>query len=242
MWPVAALVGLMSCAGSSQSVRRDCLGGDRSSCEQLANQHQYPNDLERWLLWTTATCETGSGLACWRAGLHTETTGDIAAAGAMHEQGCVLGLDAACLSLGYLAATGSLDEAQLTEEGRALAEEYGARWGDLRPPIWADESQDDAPGVFESGHLRDELRAHDWKLATCYERGLALRPDLSGRVEVQFVVGAVGTITEVEIREHTLADSQVRDCITRSFFGLAVSPPTGGHATVRIPYVFAPGD
>jgi TonB family protein len=92
-----------------------------------------------------------------------------------------------------------------------------------------------APDV--GGLAQTVLRTQTPEVNRCYEAGLALRPDLAGRVDVRVSIGAEGRVTSVTVVESTLGDAQVEACIARTLSD-ARFPPTVGTTQVEMPFVF----
>ncbi len=94
--------------------------------------------------------------------------------------------------------------------------------------------------------IQGVVRAKFAVFRRCYERGLARDPNLTGRVEVRFVIGKNGKATNVEVLGKptscyaALQERQVIACLERSFATLSFPPPKSGH-TVSYPIVFHPG-
>ncbi len=74
---------------------------------------------------------------------------------------------------------------------------------------------------------------------SCYQQGLARKPDLQGRVVVRFVIGRDGLVSNVGHADE-LGDPAVANCITRSFYGLTFPQPEGGIVFVTYPIMLFP--
>lgn len=75
----------------------------------------------------------------------------------------------------------------------------------------------------------------------CYERRLPLTPTLAGRMELRFVIGADGRVTEAETVSDTLTDPEVATCVIAKLKRTRFSPPSGGaEVEARIPLLFHP--
>src|SRR5262249_52013830 len=59
------------------------------------------------------------------------------------------------------------------------------------------------------------VRSHTGAVRYCYEKELARKPDLTGRVTTHFVIDKNGAVTEATITDSTLGDSAVEDCLLR---------------------------
>ncbi len=103
---------------------------------------------------------------------------------------------------------------------------------------------DSALGTGASGgHLNQKVvgavfNANVGAFKTCFERRLRERPDLSGRVFVEFVINLEGVVSSVKILENTTGDDVFGDCLLRQVQRLRFPPPTGGEVTFVFPFIF----
>ena len=73
----------------------------------------------------------------------------------------------------------------------------------------------------------------------CYERQLSIKPDLFGKVEVKFTIGATGSIIQKSIKKSTLANKVVESCILRKIARWQFPKPKGGgKVVVKYPFMF----
>ncbi len=96
-------------------------------------------------------------------------------------------------------------------------------------------------GALDSNNLRSVLRRRQSDIQRCYERGLAQNPSLSGRVLIQFTVGQGGQVTDARLPENTVGDA-VGTCIVGRVRRWRFDEPSGGAATVRVPYILEPSE
>lgn len=97
-----------------------------------------------------------------------------------------------------------------------------------------------------SGRLPPEViqrivRQNYGRFRMCYEQGLSRNPNLQGRVQVRFVIGRDGAVSNVQRGESDLPDSAVVGCIVGAYYGLSFPQPEGGIVTVAYPIMFQPG-
>jgi hypothetical protein len=70
----------------------------------------------------------------------------------------------------------------------------------------------------------------------CYEQGLAVEPQLRGRVTVRFVIGGTGTVLGANVVENTLAVPYVGTCVANAIRRwIFPGPAGGGIAFVNVP-------
>lgn len=82
---------------------------------------------------------------------------------------------------------------------------------------------------------------HRGRMRLCYESALRSRPDLQGRVTVQFVIGPKGSVTSAKGDGSDLPDANVVNCVVRAITGITFPEPEGGVVSVRYPVAFSPG-
>jgi hypothetical protein len=97
-----------------------------------------------------------------------------------------------------------------------------------------------------SGRLPPEViqrivRQNYGRFRMCYEQGLAKNPNLEGRVQVRFVIGRDGSVSNVSNGGSDIPDSSVVQCVIRNYYGLSFPQPEGGIVTVVYPIMFSPG-
>jgi len=96
-------------------------------------------------------------------------------------------------------------------------------------------------GALDSSEINDVVRADISMVKGCYNEGLAIDPELSGRVEIKMVIGSSGAVTKGEVNESTLDSIDVEDCILDVMTGLQFPEPEGGGIViVTYPFVLAP--
>lgn len=78
----------------------------------------------------------------------------------------------------------------------------------------------------------------------CYEQGLRRTPTLRGRITVEFVIGASGSVESAKAVDSatTLPDRTVVDCVVRAFSRASFPQPESGTVSVRVPVELEPDD
>ena len=92
-------------------------------------------------------------------------------------------------------------------------------------------------GSLSKEVIRRIVHRHINEVKFCYERGLASKPDLSGRVAVKFIISGTGAVQTAAVASSTLGDSGVESCIaqaTRRW--IFPQPQGGGIVIVTYPY------
>ncbi len=101
----------------------------------------------------------------------------------------------------------------------------------------------DEESVIEGGLDREVIAAiikeSLGQIRYCYERHLSANPDLSGKVQVKFTIGATGMVTAQEIGTTTLKNAMVEGCILRRVARWKFPQPKGGTSVVvTYPFLF----
>jgi hypothetical protein len=103
------------------------------------------------------------------------------------------------------------------------------------------------PGVtVVSGRLPPEViqrivRQNYGRFRNCYEQGLSRNPNLEGRIQVRFIIGRDGSVSNVQNGGSDLPDPGVIGCVIGAYYGLSFPQPEGGIVTVAYPIMFQPG-
>jgi Ca-activated chloride channel homolog len=95
----------------------------------------------------------------------------------------------------------------------------------------------DVRGSLDRVIIQRIVRAHRNEVRHCYNRGLASDPSLAGRVVIQFVIGALGTVSVATVASTELADEKVGQCIAHAVKRWSF-PKSEGGGTVLVNYPF----
>lgn len=131
-----------------------------------------------------------------------------------------------------------LDAVSLETEAFLTSRKTAAAMASMPPPSLR------MGGTTVSGRLAPELiqrvvRANFSEFRRCYEGGLKKNPNLSGRVNVRFVIAKDGSVSNVGEKDSDLPDEAVKACIIRAFSSLKFPEPEGGIVTVVYPIMFS---
>jgi hypothetical protein len=107
------------------------------------------------------------------------------------------------------------------------------------PTIWNPKTT--VNGRIPAEVIQRIVRQNFGRFRVCYENGLRSNPNLQGRVEIRFVIGRDGTVTNVSNGASDLPDASVVRCISQAYYGLSFPAPEGGIVTVTYPIMFSPG-
>ena len=77
-------------------------------------------------------------------------------------------------------------------------------------------------------------------LRACYQRALAAKPNLQGRVAIRLVIDEDGWLRRTSVWQNELGDSEVATCLAQELVGLQFPQPEGGKVTVIYPLELTP--
>jgi TonB family protein len=92
-------------------------------------------------------------------------------------------------------------------------------------------------GSLSKEVIRRIVHRHINEVKFCYERQLAKRPDLSGRVAVKFIISGTGAVQMAAVASSTLGDPGVENCIAQAVRRWTFPQPEGG-GIVIVTYPF----
>jgi len=103
----------------------------------------------------------------------------------------------------------------------------------------------DEPAAVQGGLDREVIRrvilSHRVQIRYCYEKQLSVTPDISGKVSVEFVIAADGSVTTARAVEQTITDPEVGRCIVSKVKTWTFPKPKGnGVVVVTYPFLFKP--
>ncbi|HEX5658589.1 MAG TPA: AgmX/PglI C-terminal domain-containing protein [Polyangiales bacterium] len=97
----------------------------------------------------------------------------------------------------------------------------------------------DVRGSLSKEAIRRTIQRRLNEVRFCYEQELGSRPDLSGRVQVRFVVAPDGAVQAAAIASSTLGVSRAEACIAHAVHRWSFPAPDGGGVViVTYPFVF----
>ncbi|MCP4196028.1 MAG: AgmX/PglI C-terminal domain-containing protein [Proteobacteria bacterium] len=92
-------------------------------------------------------------------------------------------------------------------------------------------------GSLSKDIIRRIVHRHINEVKFCYERQLAKRPDLSGRVSIKFIISGTGAVQMSAVAVSTVGDPQVENCIAQAVRRWTFPQPEGG-GIVIVTYPF----
>jgi uncharacterized membrane protein YgcG len=89
--------------------------------------------------------------------------------------------------------------------------------------------------------VQRKVRGRAAAIRACYEMQLQMRPDLKGKVTVQWIIDLTGRVKGVKAVGNTTGNPKLGKCIARIIGKIHFQKPNGGMCIIRWPFVFTPG-
>lgn len=142
---------------------------------------------------------------------------------------------------GALGAGTSADIGEVDIKAGGSAGELGGRQG-VTPKAFVSggEAIFKAGGIDEKG-VRLALQRRAGAIQQCYERALRGNPKLSGKVTLEWIIGASGRVDAIKVIPTELMDASVGSCIATVIKSIFFPRPTSGSVPVRKTFEFSPG-
>jgi len=96
-------------------------------------------------------------------------------------------------------------------------------------------------GGCDKGDIAKNVRARASSLRACYEMQLMSKPDLAGKLTVQWTITGEGSVTGQKTVGDTLNNNTVSDCVLRAISHIRFAKPEAGICVIQWPFVFSPG-
>jgi hypothetical protein len=108
--------------------------------------------------------------------------------------------------------------------------------GTSGPPT-PDESGTKTRGSLDRKVIKDVIGEHHREVRGCYEVELVRQPDLAGRVLSQFTISNTGNVVDVVLRESTVGNPAIEECLRNHLLTWKFPKPHGG-GSVDVVYAF----
>ncbi len=93
-------------------------------------------------------------------------------------------------------------------------------------------------GQLSKELIDKEVRRHRPQISFCYNAQLTRKPDLSGKVTLQWIIRLDGSVTNAKIKSSSLDSTDAESCMVRALGGWRFPKPEGGVVEVEYPFVF----
>jgi hypothetical protein len=108
-----------------------------------------------------------------------------------------------------------------------------------RPPARTG-NQGSGRGTLDKKVIKSVILEHNKEVRACYQMALSRQPDLAGRVLSQFTICGTGEVVSAVVRDSTLANPTVEECVRRRVLSWRFPKPTGGNVDVVYAFNFFP--
>jgi hypothetical protein len=89
-------------------------------------------------------------------------------------------------------------------------------------------------GALEKDDIRRIFQSHLYEMRGCYERALVNRPNLSGRLTIQFIVAGDGSVSDARLDSSTLDSPVTEVCSAKQPCKWRFPPTIGGGPVIVI--------
>jgi outer membrane biosynthesis protein TonB len=97
-----------------------------------------------------------------------------------------------------------------------------------------------ARGSLDRKVIKEVIRDHHREVRACYEMELTRQPDLAGRVLSQFTISASGDVVQVVLRDSTLGNPSIEECVRHRLLSWKFPRPEGGAVEASYAFNFFP--
>jgi TonB family protein len=104
----------------------------------------------------------------------------------------------------------------------------------------SDERDELATGYLDPKVVQNVVQGGYFSMRECYEEGLARDTELTGKVQVRFVIGSDGRVSSAHLDDSTLPDCEAARCMLEVYRKLEFPEPNGGGVAVVYPITFTP--
>jgi hypothetical protein len=102
-------------------------------------------------------------------------------------------------------------------------------------------AQGTSNGGCDKGDIAKNVRARAASIKACYEQQLLTKPDLKGKLTVQWTITTEGAVKDPKATQDTIGTPAVSDCVIRAMSHIRFAKPEAGICVVQWPFVFEPG-
>lgn len=92
-------------------------------------------------------------------------------------------------------------------------------------------------GALPKAEIDAVVKANKDRIKDCFNQGLKSDPNISGRVNIKFVIGKTGAVSQSEVKETTLNHPETEACMVDVAKSMQFPEPEGG-GIVIVSYPF----
>ena len=119
----------------------------------------------------------------------------------------------------------------------------GKRMIKKRSDITADGARSVVMGALDRSVIDSYIRRNLAKIRWCYEKELAKKPTLFGKISIKFTISKSGSVSRSSVKRTTMGNLAVERCVARQIKRIKFPKPKGGGiVVVNYPFVFKNSD
>jgi TolA-binding protein len=92
-------------------------------------------------------------------------------------------------------------------------------------------------GALDKSLIDAVIKRHRNQIRYCYRRQLTRNPNLAGKITFEFVIAKDGTVSKASIKDSSMGDGTVEQCITERVLRMKFPAPKGG-GVINVTYPF----
>jgi TonB family protein len=144
-------------------------------------------------------------------------------------------------SFGNMAQSNTLGLSSLGKNGYSGSLGNSGKSGGPASNNWV--NLDTLTATVEQGLTKDEvgevIHRHMKEVRYCYETAMIRQPDIEGKLVVQFTIGSLGGVKSTGVRDSSVPDSRLDECIISRLAAWKFPQPKGGiEVAVTYPFIF----
>src|SRR5690606_37128532 len=93
-------------------------------------------------------------------------------------------------------------------------------------------------GSLDRDEIQKVINANSGAIQRCYERELLRTPGLSGKIQVEWVIGTNGSVKSTRQQFSNLDSNDVVTCVMNNIRTWKFPQPRGGEVVVNYPFIF----
>jgi hypothetical protein len=94
-------------------------------------------------------------------------------------------------------------------------------------------------GSLSKEEIAKVIQQYSSKISNCYEKALMKNSDISGRLQVEWVIEANGSVSDVKQAYSGMTQPDLSACILALFKQMKFPKPQGGSVKVKYPFIFS---
>lgn len=105
------------------------------------------------------------------------------------------------------------------------------------PPPTVDKFQ--VLGPMHAEDVKKVITENKKAIASCYRKGLAVQPELSGKLRTSWSIKPDGSTSDFRVHEGSVENIELTTCVKAAITAWKFPPPQGAEVVVTYPFNFA---